>query len=302
MVKALNPLLGFEAHGTLGNTLTFQKRHRGQFIRKKPTPTDPKSLAQMYHRWDYEFYSYRWHSLSDAEKLAWRKIGSRAGYTAFNAFMSRQLKDLTNLVGRWHLDEATGNIAYDTSKSGYHGTIFGATSVAGKIGLARYFDNIDDRIDCGFCPNLNFTDEDFSICFWADALYIATGVVCANLATGPGRGYALRFHFTPRIALVQYFLGGLSQVQGVPFSTTGWHHYAVIRKQPNQGKIYQDLIDITTGGATRVMSPSPLGFFIGDNPVMAGGEFPGTIDDISIFNCALNLHEIQMLYERSYPE
>lgn len=50
------------------------------------------------------------------------------------------------LVGEWHFDEGSGNIAKDSSGNGYDGIIHGATWVDGKFGKALSFDGVDDYI------------------------------------------------------------------------------------------------------------------------------------------------------------
>lgn len=52
----------------------------------------------------------------------------------------------SGLVAYWKLDEDEGNIAYD-SVNDFHGTVYGASWIAGKIGNALDFDGENDFID-----------------------------------------------------------------------------------------------------------------------------------------------------------
>jgi hypothetical protein len=50
------------------------------------------------------------------------------------------------LVAYWSFDEGSGNIAYDSSGNGNHGTIYGAKWTSGKFGQALSFDGVDDYV------------------------------------------------------------------------------------------------------------------------------------------------------------
>ena len=149
MAKPKSPLLSLGAKGTIGDALTFQKRGRDTIAREKPIPKDPYSLNQAYQRWDYRDYAYLWTLLSSSDKQVYRTKASRYHITGFSQFMRESLKTLTDLEGRWHLDEATGAVAQDSSKNTNHGTIIGASSVDGIIDLARHLDGVNDEINCG---------------------------------------------------------------------------------------------------------------------------------------------------------
>lgn len=90
MAKTKAPLLSLGAHGSIANALTFQKHGQGTIARTKPTPTDPKSPAQLAWRQIYKDAVAIWHALSPAEQEAWR--GVCPGLTAYQCFMSSQLK------------------------------------------------------------------------------------------------------------------------------------------------------------------------------------------------------------------
>ena len=90
MAKPKSPLLSLGAHGTIADTLTYQKRHRVSIARVKPIPTDPKSPAQLAQRQLYSDAVDAWNALSPEEKEAWR--GVCPGLTAYQCFMKTELK------------------------------------------------------------------------------------------------------------------------------------------------------------------------------------------------------------------
>ncbi|MBA7583576.1 hypothetical protein ES708_25522 [subsurface metagenome] len=90
MAKPKNPLLSLGARGTIADTLTFQKRGRGHFARKKPVPKDPRSPAQLAWRQLYRDTVAVWNALTPEEQQAWR--GVCPGLTAYQCFMRSELK------------------------------------------------------------------------------------------------------------------------------------------------------------------------------------------------------------------
>lgn len=157
MTKLTLPLLSLRAKGTLGNELSFDNRSGQPRVRRKPIPTDPQSLPQIYQRWDYQDALLEWSLLSNAQKDTYRPLAARHHWPPLAYFIRLYLTTLPNLAGRWHLDEPAGNIAYDSSKNTNHGIIFGATTTTGKISRAYSFDGIDDQITLGNHLSLNVT-------------------------------------------------------------------------------------------------------------------------------------------------
>ncbi|MBA7584127.1 hypothetical protein ES708_26080 [subsurface metagenome] len=92
MAKPKSPLLSLGARGSIGDTLTFQKRGRLTIARTKPIPTDPKSPAQLAWRQIYRDAVASWNSLTPEEKEAWR--GVCPGLTDYQCFMRAELKNV----------------------------------------------------------------------------------------------------------------------------------------------------------------------------------------------------------------
>lgn len=84
------PFLSLGSRGSIGKTLTTQKRGSKTLLRRKPIPADPKSEAQLAWRQIYRDAVTAWHALSAEEKEAWR--GVCPGLTAYQCFMSSELK------------------------------------------------------------------------------------------------------------------------------------------------------------------------------------------------------------------
>lgn len=159
MAKPKNPLLSLGAQGSIGDALTYQRRGHGTIARKKPTPANPQSLAQMYHRWLYEDYAYLWRQQSLATQQEYRSEGAKRHLTGFSHWMSVMLTDLPDIAAFWHLDEKVGPLVRDYSRNSNHATIFGAIPAAGLIDGAFIFDSLNDQLLAPSSPSLNITDE-----------------------------------------------------------------------------------------------------------------------------------------------
>lgn len=163
MAELQIPLLSLGAEGPLGNVVSFDKRLGQNRVRTKPIPTDPKSLAQMYQRWEYQDYIALWHDLSVADKQTWESKARRYHITGFAYWMRSNLRNRTDIRGLWHMDYITAATVKDFSPYGNHAAVLGPSLTDGIIDGALYFDGIDDRLNAGTDPSLRFTSEDFSV-------------------------------------------------------------------------------------------------------------------------------------------
>ncbi|MBA7587942.1 hypothetical protein ES708_29990 [subsurface metagenome] len=89
MAKPKSPLLSLGARGSIGDTLTFQKRGRLTIARQKPIPTDPKSPAQLAQRQVYREAVAAWNALTPEEQEAYR--GVCPGLTPYQCYMKTAL-------------------------------------------------------------------------------------------------------------------------------------------------------------------------------------------------------------------
>lgn len=157
MPKLKAPLLSLGAHGTLADTLTFQKRAGGTMARQKPTPTYRRTLPQAYQRWLYEDYVAYWNDQSAATKQTWETNARPYHMTGFAYWMKYHLTNLPDIAAWWRLDKLPGSTAIDFSKNLNHGTIYGPLYVPGQIGDCLSFDGIDDYLEIPSSPSLNIT-------------------------------------------------------------------------------------------------------------------------------------------------
>lgn len=165
MAKTKSPFLSFAAQGSVGDTLTAQKRGADTILRRKPLPSDPYSLAQAYQRWLYTDYAYLWRQQSIATRQEYATAGSRHHLTGFQYWMKYQLKNLPDIVGWWKLDDNLGATTQDSSRNANNAAIIGASPATGVIGECLSFDGLNDSVRFFHSPSLavqtNFSIEAF---------------------------------------------------------------------------------------------------------------------------------------------
>lgn len=149
MAKTKTPFLSFGSTGTVGKALTTQKRGSSTLVRSMPIPTDRKTLAQMYQRWDYQDQAYQWSLLTQLQKGAYMTAASPFHMTGFAYWMRVRLTTLPDILARWRLDFITGVLTPDSGKIGYPGTVYGATLTPSIVSNGLFFDGVDDGVYCG---------------------------------------------------------------------------------------------------------------------------------------------------------
>ncbi len=92
MAKPKSPLLSLGARGSIGDTLTFQKRGRLTIARQKPIPTDPQTDLQLARRQLYREAVAAWNALTPEEKEAYRSVCP--GLTPYQCYMKTALANV----------------------------------------------------------------------------------------------------------------------------------------------------------------------------------------------------------------
>ena len=214
-----------------------------------------------------------------------------------------------NLVGLWRLDESAGSTAYDTSGKENNGTLlYGVVWVptGGKIGGAASFRETDNRSRIEISTAMGMTPAAGTIVFWArpaasqplgwrfmfgcknDAgnriqLYMKNGTW---LDLGLGDTYARRENIRN-------------------LSTETWYHIALTWDGSNYA-VYvngdETVVSGTYTGLNTLSDPANIGNN-GDAKVGDRNEgFPGLIDEVGIWNIALDADEVMDVYLYGIPK
>ncbi len=223
-----------------------------------------------------------------------------------------------NIIITWGVNLTNGLVAYypfnsnanDESSNGNDGDVYGATLTEDRFGnpnQAYYFDG-DDYIIVQNDSSIEFT-ESISISVWAKGLanktyntgYSIAGIVgkanCAPYGIGVDDGDRALFQI---YSDTTYYRAMKSEIQIVPEQ---WYHYIGVFKSGEYVKLYiNGLITAEiTENIPQYFNQSSDDLWIGTRSLSLTPSFPryffnGSIDDIRIYNRALNDQEIQKIF------
>jgi len=207
------------------------------------------------------------------------------------------------LLAYWKLDETEGTIAYDIARDN-DGFLFGEPvwqPAEGKRGGSLELDGIDDHIVSDFI--LDPTDGPFSVFMWIKGG--AAGQVIISQADGSGSGEtwlgltesdgSLMTGLVP--PPVGRFRPELLESQSV-VTDDQWHHVGFVWDGVYRC-LYVDGTEVARD--TQAITAAPLkhsdgGLYIGTSKTLdVGTFFSGLIDDVRIYNTALNANTITAL-------
>jgi hypothetical protein len=207
------------------------------------------------------------------------------------------------LVSHWKFDEGSETTAYDSAGDN-HGTIYGAQWTTGQIGGALDFDG-DDGVyvepSAGVGSPLNIYNADLTISAWARI-------------RGEGRSIVAR----AKELYITYKLGTFAGVSAYSahintykqgpghwilhtdeiLSPDTWYHLVgVFDRSTGTGYVYVNGAEEAQGtiGANPLSNDATTK--IGCRNSTGDQAFDGSIDDVRIYNRALNAEEIQQLYQ-----
>lgn len=197
--------------------------------------------------------------------------------------------------------------ASDVSGAGNNGTVSGATLTTDRFGNASkayQFNGTSDFISIANFANVAPTNE-LTISMWAKSDLTTSNCLfmlspdnvsdrCVGCAQYSNSGSTMMIWDYGNLS------GGRLLASGIPIDLTGWHHYVYLLSQTgNLKEMYLD--GALKLGSTYALSCSnkSLPFYIGAaNDGGAGGSirFHGKIDDVCIYNRALNANEVSALF------
>jgi hypothetical protein len=178
----------------------------------------------------------------------------------------------------------TGTVWADLSGNGNNGTLTSGPTFNAINNGSIVFDGVDDRVDV-INPGMSQT---FSVLSWVNC----TNVSSSNNIVSKNGPYFMRIVSSKLRFNVLTDTGWLFQVGNATLSNNVWYHLVMVYDGSTWKGYINSNLDFSVSKTGAITSSSPL--YIGYTP--AAGEqagFNGNISQVSIYNRALSVAEIQ---------
>jgi len=204
------------------------------------------------------------------------------------------------LVGCWLMNEQAGIRCIDSSPYGNHGTMVGF-GVPANLRSAQgiKFDGVDDYVDAGNGASLDFGTGSFTVEAWM--IFNSLPIDGANHGGIGGATLVPGWNLFLVNNLLRFYLRDAGNFASGDYGysnllTNRWYHIVGVRNGTNL-YLYVDSIQrgTTSGSTANVTNSDALTF-----GRAASSWFNGTIDEVRIYNRALNKDEIKELYLNPY--
>lgn len=287
MCETVDDTLSFEFRkGSIEDTATVGYCHMAE------PQCDPGCWSDTVD-WQDAFFSY----LNDGDTVKEAFDKANADYPAcFNNQCMRFAGDENFAVvpvvfrvydssSHWKFDETSGTTAYDSAGDN-HGTVHGAQWGTGKIDGALDFDGVDDYVS--LYPISSLGSSTVTVSAWIKADDISSGLhpIVTQYRHDGSDYYGYYFYLGDNKP--KFFLAGVKAESSDSVDTTDWYHLAGTNDGQNL-KIY--LNGILKGTCSSVDKTGgcldPYIGYDGD-----GNYFDGKIDDVRVYNYALDIFEI----------
>ena len=207
-------------------------------------------------------------------------------------------------VAYWRLDETTGAVADDDSVNGYDGTLINMDDsdwVAGNTGNGLDFDGVNDYVTAGgVCAAI--AGREVTVSAWVKAPAINTAhqfIIAINTSNGTNNKIMLGTQANSD-TLSLYESGWHDTATTV--IDDAWHHIAYVLDDGSDTiTVYVDgsnVLSFASTASVEVTDVLSLGQEY-DTGMATGDFYSGLLDDVSIYDYALNDTQIRRLYNPS---
>ena len=217
------------------------------------------------------------------------------------------------LVAFWALDEETGNTIIDSSPNGLNGTANGTSIIDGVKGKARSFNGSTDFLEV---PDNNLLDinGEITIMLWVktDQAFVSRNAFPISKRVTDGEiNYTVVLGQIGGNSVIGFEFGaspGVIYYAEANFHDNQWHHFAISFQfgNPASARWVMDgnLVSGTwyQGDGSQVPNTNAANLQIGRQLSTSPCYYKGALDQIRIYNDALDETQIHAIYDEEKPQ
>ena len=202
--------------------------------------------------------------------------------------------DPKTIAGAFLFDEIKDKKAKDSSDNGNDGELVnGPKVVDGKFGKALEFDGTN-HVECGNPDSLDINTEALTMSAWIYPKSIAGLQAIVEKECGGSAGYNLYING----GFIHFRMFANANVAAQPaekVKVNTWTHVCAVYDGKEQRIYYNGVLKDTKKNSGEITKNAVAPFAIGTAPKCPGRGFDGTIDDVVVFNVALDKDDIKTL-------
>jgi len=206
---------------------------------------------------------------------------------------------LTDIIGWWKMNEfrwvGTFEEVRDDSGFNQHGIVVGNADIANdpERGLCGEFSLPQGYVEIRNSVAFNFGDDDFSISLWTRDEKAHCAILSKENWSGKNNGIMI---FADLTGQIRYFNGRVDDVLSFGEISSDWKYLTLVKRE-NQVFLYNNTILVSAGYENRILNNDLKMRFA--NSSDGTHNYSGKIDDVRIYNRALDEAEIKDLYRKS---
>jgi len=217
-------------------------------------------------------------------------------FLAFYNYTDSHVETFNNSVLELRFEDNSSGLAFDSSGNGNHGKIYGPILVDGRYGKALSFDGVDDYVEIGDVLGFEGTAP-FSVTLWVfdgGSNGVWARLVSKENITAPRQGWLIVRDANVNQYKFERWRDGTANSVAVSYTPNQWNFIAFTYNGSHM-KSYLNGILINTISSTLslISTGTPLRLGRISN---GASSFNGLIDEVRIYNRALNDDEIEHSY------